>query len=229
MIAECSHIGHIFRAKNPIKWNQKLGNRNYVRVAMVWMDEYKDYFFERVRYRLVRLFPQDGVDPVRYRQISLSQDISLAGYKTRVLSRQLFVTTNINFVTLKLLSRQNYVCRDETFVVTKIFCRDERNFCREKCSIAASILLSRQNTCMSRLKFCCDKKKKKKKKKRRKKKKEIPVAGPAIATDGVGRVRYRLVRFFSQGGGGGWWWWRWNIKSTNVLRALEYTHFSSYE
>ena len=86
VIAECSHIGHIFRVKNPIKWNQKLGNRNYVRVAMVWLDEYKDYFFERVRYRLVRLFPQDGVGPVRNRLVSLlSQDVSLAGDATSII------------------------------------------------------------------------------------------------------------------------------------------------
>ena len=172
MIAECSHIGHIFRAKNPITWTQKLGNRNYVRVAMVWMDEYKDYFFERVRYRLVRLFPQDGVGPVRYRLVSLlSQDISLAGQNT------CFVATNIchdkhNFVTLKPLSRQNYVCRDKTRLLSgkklclsrQNVCRDKNilsrrtSFCRDRCFIAASILLSRQNTCLSRLKFCCNKK-----------------------------------------------------------------------
>ena len=56
VIAECSHVGHIFRTSNPIKWTQQLGNRNYVRVAMVWMDEYKDYYFEQTRYRLVRFF-----------------------------------------------------------------------------------------------------------------------------------------------------------------------------
>ncbi|KAK7504274.1 hypothetical protein BaRGS_00004578, partial [Batillaria attramentaria] len=52
VVAECSHIGHIFRSTNPIKWATNLGNRNYVRVAMVWMDQYKNHYFERVNYNL---------------------------------------------------------------------------------------------------------------------------------------------------------------------------------
>ena len=55
VVAECSHVGHIFRAHNPIKWTKNLGNRNYVRVAMVWMDEYKNYYLERTNYNLVRM------------------------------------------------------------------------------------------------------------------------------------------------------------------------------
>ncbi|XP_041356927.1 polypeptide N-acetylgalactosaminyltransferase 13-like [Gigantopelta aegis] len=53
-IVLCSHIGHIFRVKNPNKWPEaKTGNRlpvtiaNAFRVADVWMDEYKEYVFER--------------------------------------------------------------------------------------------------------------------------------------------------------------------------------------
>ncbi|XP_070178654.1 polypeptide N-acetylgalactosaminyltransferase 5-like isoform X1 [Littorina saxatilis] len=44
----CSHVGHIFRKTNPIRWKQGLNpaNRNSVRVATVWMDRFRNYFFE---------------------------------------------------------------------------------------------------------------------------------------------------------------------------------------
>ncbi|KAI8789545.1 polypeptide N-acetylgalactosaminyltransferase 5 [Biomphalaria glabrata] len=48
----CSHIGHIFRRTNPIKWNSNIGSKNSIRVAEVWMDEYKNYFYERILYAL---------------------------------------------------------------------------------------------------------------------------------------------------------------------------------
>ncbi|CAL1538257.1 unnamed protein product [Lymnaea stagnalis] len=48
----CSHIGHIFRRTNPIKWTQNIGNKNSIRVAEVWMDDYKNYFYERILYNL---------------------------------------------------------------------------------------------------------------------------------------------------------------------------------
>ena len=49
----CSHVGHIFRKSNPIKWGTNVGNKNSVRVAEVWMDDYKNYFYERINYNLV--------------------------------------------------------------------------------------------------------------------------------------------------------------------------------
>ncbi|XP_076438477.1 polypeptide N-acetylgalactosaminyltransferase 5-like [Babylonia areolata] len=48
----CSHVGHIFRRSNPIKWTGNIGNKNSVRVAEVWMDDYKNYFYERINYNL---------------------------------------------------------------------------------------------------------------------------------------------------------------------------------
>ncbi|KAL8598362.1 hypothetical protein ACOMHN_047683 [Nucella lapillus] len=48
----CSHVGHIFRKSNPIKWTSNIGNRNSIRVAEVWMDDYKNYFYERINYNL---------------------------------------------------------------------------------------------------------------------------------------------------------------------------------
>ncbi|CAG5115612.1 unnamed protein product, partial [Candidula unifasciata] len=48
----CSHIGHIFRRTNPIHWPHDIGSKNSIRVAEVWMDDYKNYFYERILYRL---------------------------------------------------------------------------------------------------------------------------------------------------------------------------------
>ncbi|XP_046558534.1 polypeptide N-acetylgalactosaminyltransferase 5-like [Haliotis rubra] len=45
----CSQVGHIFRYQNPIKWSSTGVNvlkRNYMRVAEVWMDEYKEYMYD---------------------------------------------------------------------------------------------------------------------------------------------------------------------------------------
>ncbi|KAK7110734.1 polypeptide N-acetylgalactosaminyltransferase 5-like [Littorina saxatilis] len=46
-LVPCSHVGHIFRQSNPIKWHKNLGLTNVARVASVWMDHYKNYFLER--------------------------------------------------------------------------------------------------------------------------------------------------------------------------------------
>ncbi|KAK7486244.1 hypothetical protein BaRGS_00022567 [Batillaria attramentaria] len=48
----CSHIGHIFRRSNPIHWMSNVGPKNSVRVAEVWMDDYKNYFYEAINYKL---------------------------------------------------------------------------------------------------------------------------------------------------------------------------------
>ncbi|MBN3306233.1 GALT5 acetylgalactosaminyltransferase, partial [Amia calva] len=47
-IIPCSRVGHIFRNENPYKFpkdRQKTVERNLVRVAEVWLDEYKDLFY----------------------------------------------------------------------------------------------------------------------------------------------------------------------------------------
>jgi polypeptide N-acetylgalactosaminyltransferase len=52
----CSHVGHIFRDRSPYKWRSDVDvlKRNLVRLAEVWMDDYKKYFYERFNYELVR-------------------------------------------------------------------------------------------------------------------------------------------------------------------------------
>ncbi|KAL5006875.1 hypothetical protein ScPMuIL_015681 [Solemya velum] len=51
--APCSHVGHIFRKRAPYKskpgqWFQ----RNNIRLAEVWLDDYKNYYYEKINYDL---------------------------------------------------------------------------------------------------------------------------------------------------------------------------------
>ena len=76
-IVPCSHVGHIFRKRSPYKWRSGVNvlRRNSVRLAEVWMDEYKHYFYDRINHELVRGAVLSG------QPISLYMSISLAcGY-----------------------------------------------------------------------------------------------------------------------------------------------------
>lgn len=49
----CSHVGHVFRKRSPYKWgNTNALKRNLVRLADVWLDDFKDYYFMRLNYQL---------------------------------------------------------------------------------------------------------------------------------------------------------------------------------
>ncbi|XP_046378160.2 polypeptide N-acetylgalactosaminyltransferase 5-like isoform X1 [Haliotis rufescens] len=50
-VLPCSHVAHVFRNVNPIKWHRggKPSLTNSIRVAEVWLDEYKHYFYEANR------------------------------------------------------------------------------------------------------------------------------------------------------------------------------------
>ena len=48
-IIPCSHVGHVFRDKSPYTFPggvAKIVNKNAARVAEVWMDNWKDFFYE---------------------------------------------------------------------------------------------------------------------------------------------------------------------------------------
>ncbi|XP_071158483.1 polypeptide N-acetylgalactosaminyltransferase 5-like isoform X2 [Mytilus edulis] len=53
-IVPCSHVGHIFRKRSPYKWRTGVNvvKKNSIRLAEVWMDEYKNYYYERFNYDL---------------------------------------------------------------------------------------------------------------------------------------------------------------------------------
>ena len=50
-VIPCSHVGHVFRAKSPYKIGSVNGvdvvDRNLNRLADVWLDEYKDFYYLR--------------------------------------------------------------------------------------------------------------------------------------------------------------------------------------
>ncbi|KAA0189848.1 hypothetical protein HAZT_HAZT006030 [Hyalella azteca] len=53
-IVPCSHVGHIFRKRSPYKWRTGVNvlKKNSIRLAEVWLDEYKKYYYERIGYDL---------------------------------------------------------------------------------------------------------------------------------------------------------------------------------
>ena len=49
-IIPCSHVGHIFRPKNPNSFPGGVGQtlaKNNLRLIEVWMDEYKEIYYEK--------------------------------------------------------------------------------------------------------------------------------------------------------------------------------------
>lgn len=53
-IVPCSHVGHIFRKRSPYKWRTGVNvlKRNSIRLAEVWLDDYKTYYYERINNNL---------------------------------------------------------------------------------------------------------------------------------------------------------------------------------
>ena len=47
-------VGHIFRERSPYKWpgDQNVVKKNTVRVAEVWLDDSKQYFYQRLNFDL---------------------------------------------------------------------------------------------------------------------------------------------------------------------------------
>lgn len=46
-ISPCSRVGHIFRTWSPYKIGSEEINHNTIRVAEVWMDEFKYLYYDR--------------------------------------------------------------------------------------------------------------------------------------------------------------------------------------
>ena len=52
----CSHVAHVYRFVSPYKWDGKVEDilkKNTMRLAEVWLDDYKKYYYERIGYTLV--------------------------------------------------------------------------------------------------------------------------------------------------------------------------------
>ena len=55
-IHPCSHVAHVFRATSPYKWGgdiYRILKKNSVRLAEVWLDEYKQFYYEQIAYDIV--------------------------------------------------------------------------------------------------------------------------------------------------------------------------------
>uniref|UniRef100_A0A183BSR4 Glyco_trans_2-like domain-containing protein n=1 Tax=Globodera pallida TaxID=36090 RepID=A0A183BSR4_GLOPA len=53
-IVPCSHVGHIFRKRSPYKWRTGVNvlKKNSIRLAEVWLDDFKTYYYERINNQL---------------------------------------------------------------------------------------------------------------------------------------------------------------------------------
>ncbi|XP_059086114.1 putative polypeptide N-acetylgalactosaminyltransferase 9 isoform X1 [Tigriopus californicus] len=53
-IVPCSHVGHIFRKRSPYKWRSGVNvlRKNSIRLAEVWLDDYKKYYYDRIGHDL---------------------------------------------------------------------------------------------------------------------------------------------------------------------------------
>lgn len=51
----CSHVEHIFRKKSLYSWGTGTNvlRKTSVRLAEVWVDDYKQYYYEKIKYNLV--------------------------------------------------------------------------------------------------------------------------------------------------------------------------------
>jgi len=51
-VLPCSHVGHVFRHRAVHNYLRSTNSRkNYLRVAEVWLDEYKDLFYQKINYQ----------------------------------------------------------------------------------------------------------------------------------------------------------------------------------
>ena len=50
----CSRVGHIFRKRSPYKWRENVNvfQKNSVRLAEVWLDDYKNIYYEALKFDL---------------------------------------------------------------------------------------------------------------------------------------------------------------------------------
>lgn len=55
-IVPCSHVGHIFRKRSPYKWRSGVNvlKRNNIRLAEVWLDDFSQYYYQRIGNEKVR-------------------------------------------------------------------------------------------------------------------------------------------------------------------------------
>lgn len=60
LTAPCSHVGHVFRHTPPYSFGPKKNvvKSNLVRMAEVWLDDFKYYYYQHINYTLVSVHGQ---------------------------------------------------------------------------------------------------------------------------------------------------------------------------
>ena len=73
-ILPCAHVGHIFRKRSPYSWKTGVNvvKKNSIRLAEVWMDEYRHYYYERFNNDLVSWVSPEARDGDRSNQETLT-------------------------------------------------------------------------------------------------------------------------------------------------------------
>lgn len=69
LTAPCSHVGHVFRHTPPYSFGPKKNvvKNNLVRMAEVWLDDFKYYYYQHINYTLVSVHGQcDYVYNIKY-------------------------------------------------------------------------------------------------------------------------------------------------------------------
>ncbi|CAL1548359.1 unnamed protein product [Lymnaea stagnalis] len=122
LLISCSHVGHIFRTKNPTLVGINLNYKNAVRVAEVWMDQYKHFFYERLAYNL----PNYGDVSDRRRLRKSLECQSFAWYLMNVFPelKQDMDVTSIYSGEIRSLSENLCIDRQEEGRVAIASCRD---------------------------------------------------------------------------------------------------------
>nr|XP_042913210.1 polypeptide N-acetylgalactosaminyltransferase 5-like [Parasteatoda tepidariorum] len=68
-IIPCSHVGHVFRSRSPYVWKpgENVFRTNCIRLAEVWLDDYKQLFYKRIGLDAYRVVQQKNYGDVSSR------------------------------------------------------------------------------------------------------------------------------------------------------------------
>ena len=107
-ILPCSHVGHIFRSRSPYKWRPGTNvlKKNSIRLAQVWLDDFKQIYFDRINNKL------EDYGNITER-LDLRRNLKCRRYICRILNWYLTNFIQLSVVSGKCLSRA--ICSHKSF------------------------------------------------------------------------------------------------------------------